>query len=83
MLILRWIFFVVLSVPLLVGILLAVVFAALHFSVLVPGPARAVEYVGALLLGVPTLLIAIYVTVQWSVCLFSREQRQEAAALPR
>lgn len=83
MLILRWILFLVLGVPLLVGILLAVVFAALHFSVLVPGPARAVEYVGALLLGVPVLLIAIYATVQWSVCLFARGSRQEAAAPPR
>jgi len=73
MLIVRWIRFLVLGVPLLLGTLLAVVFATLHFSDLVLGPARGFAYAGALLLGVPALLIVIYMTVQWAVRLFARE----------
>jgi hypothetical protein len=68
----RWTAFILAGIPLLMGTLLAIVFAALRFSDWPSGPARALGNAEALLLGVPALLIAIYATVRWAVRLFVR-----------
>jgi hypothetical protein len=73
MLVCRWILCLVMGALLLMGVLLAIVSAALHFADLAVGSAKALGYAEAVLLGVPALLAAIYVTCQLAVRLFARE----------